>query len=113
MCAASWVSIPVTRLRDLASVVRSKNAGPLLLTLDVMLPDAATFGRVVASGVLEPAAIAALYGVPQSTVETIEHAATNTVKVTMRRPVRAGDPDDSDLYGAQQYTPLLDLEVPE
>jgi Domain of unknown function (DUF4387) len=103
----------VTRLRDLASVVRSKNAGPLLLTLDVMLPDAARYGRVLASSVLEPSAIAALYGVPAATVETIEHASIYTVKVTMRRPVRAGDPDDTDLYGAQMYVPLLDLEVPD
>ena len=103
----------MTRLRDLASVVRSKNAGPLLLTLDVMLPDADRYGRVLSSGVLAPQAIAALYGVPTAEVETIEHAAIHTVKVTMRRPVRAGDPDDTDLYGAQMYVPLLDLEVPE
>ena len=103
----------MARLRDLASVVRSKNAGPLLLTFDVMLPDADRYGRVLASGVLDPPAIAALYGVPTTTIETIEHAATYTVKVTMQRPVRAGDPDDTDLYGAQMYVPLLDLEVPD
>ena len=30
------------RLDAIAKVIRSKNAGPCLLTLDVMLPDAAT-----------------------------------------------------------------------
>lgn len=102
----------MTRLRDLASVIRSKNAGPLFLTLDVMLPDDATFRRVLASGVLSPAAVAPLFGAPEAQVETIAHATTHTIKVSMRRPVRAGDPDDTDMYGAQLYVPLLDLEVP-
>ena len=36
------------RLDAIAKVIRSKNAGPCLLTLDVMLPDEATFAYVVA-----------------------------------------------------------------
>ena len=36
------------RLDAIAKVIRSKNAGPCLLTLDVMLPDAATFAYVTA-----------------------------------------------------------------
>ena len=42
------------KLKDVASVIRSKNAGPLLLTLDVILPDKVTFDQVVAAGVLAP-----------------------------------------------------------
>lgn len=103
----------MTRLRDLALVIRSKNAGPLYLTLDVMLPDHATYQRVLASGVLEPTGIAPMYLVEPVTVQTIGHKGTNTIKVTIRRPVTAGDPDDTDLYGAQLYVPLLDVEVPD
>lgn len=103
----------MSRLRDIASIVRSKNAGPLYLTLDVMLPDEATFKRVVASGVLNPAPMAALYGMPAAEIEVIDHPPTNTIKVTMRRAITAGDPADADLYGAQQYVPLLDIEVPD
>ncbi len=103
----------MTRLRDLASVVRSKNAGPLYLTFDVMLPTADVYERVRRSGVLAPESIASVYGVPRGTIRTIDHDGTWTVKVTVRRPVTAGDPEDTDLYGAQQYVPLLDLEVPE
>ena len=102
----------MSRLRDVAAIVRSKNAGPLYLTLDVMLPDAATFRRVAASGVLDPRQISRLYAVPAGEIEVIEHSPTHTIKVTMRRAITAGDPADTDLYGAQQYVPLLDLEVP-
>ena len=103
----------VSRLRDLASVVRSKNAGPLYLTFDVMLPNRAVYERVVGSGALAAERIALLYRVPAETVQTIEHPGTFAIKVTMRRPVTAGDPEETDLYGAQQYVPLLDLEVAE
>ena len=103
----------MSRLRDIAAVVRSKNAGPLYLTLDVMLPDADTFRRVVASGVLDQETMARLYAMPPGDIEVIEHSPTHTVKVTMRRAITAGDLADTDLYGAQQYVPLLDLEVPD
>jgi hypothetical protein len=103
----------MTTLVDLASVIRSKNAGPLYLTLDVMLPDEATFRQVLASGVLSGPSIAALYGVPLDTIKTIDHPATFSIKVSFPRPVIAGEIDDRDLYGAQLYVPLFDLEVPE
>ena len=103
----------MSRLRDIASVVRSKNAGPLYLTLDVMLPDDPTFRRVVASGALSPARMATLFAMPAEEVEVIDHPPTHTVKVTMRRAITAGDLADTDLYGAQQYVPLLDVEVPD
>jgi hypothetical protein len=103
----------VSRLQDISSVLRSKNAGPLYLTLDVMLPDEATFRRVLAAGVLDNAVVAALYGVPIGTVAVIPYPPSHTIKVTMHRPIIAGDPEDTDLYGAQQYVPLFDLEVPD
>jgi Domain of unknown function (DUF4387) len=103
----------MSRLRDIASVVRSKNAGPLYLTLDVMLPDEATFRRVLASGVLDSDQISSLYAVPAGGIEVIDHPPTHTIKVTMRRAITAGDPADTDLYGAQLYVPLLDIEVPD
>jgi hypothetical protein len=31
----------------------------------------------------------------------------------MRRPVVSGSPGDSDVYGAQQHAPLLDIEFDE
>ena len=95
------------RLVDLAQVIRSKNAGPLHLTLDIMFPDAATYGIAVQSPALSRAAIAALYAVDPATVEVIPFAAANAIKVVMDRPVIAGSPGDTDVYGAQQHRPLL------
>lgn len=95
------------RLAELAQVIRSKNAGPLHLTLDLIFPDAAAYGLAVQSPALSATAIARLYGVDPATVAVIPFAAANAIKVVMDRPVIAGSPGDSDVYGAQQHRPLL------
>ena len=95
------------RLVELAQVIRSKNAGPLHLTLDIMFPDAASYRLAVQSPALSQAAIARLYSVKPETVEVIPFAAANAIKVVMDRPVIAGSPGDTDVYGAQQHRPLL------
>ncbi len=93
-------------LVKLATVIRSKNAGPLHLTLDILFPDEASFGIARASASLSAAAIARLYGVPAGTVEVIPFPAAHAIKVVLDRPA-AGAPGDSDVYGAQQHRPLL------
>jgi hypothetical protein len=45
-------------------------------------------------------------------VSVIEYDAANAIKVTIPRPVISGDVDDTDVFGGQQYGPLVDLEVP-
>ena len=48
----------MTRLRDLAKLIRTKNAGPFQLTLDIMFPDSRTYEHVVASQVITKASMA-------------------------------------------------------
>ena len=52
------------KLIDLAKVIRSKNAGPTTLTLDLLFNDAAGFRLACASKSLSPDAIARLYSQP-------------------------------------------------
>ena len=103
----------MAKLKDLAKVVRSKNAGALLLTLDVMFEDEATYARVRDSGALAPRRIAELYGLSDNEVWITPYDVAFAIKLTMPRPVPSGDPADSDIYGAQQHAPLLEIEVPE
>jgi hypothetical protein len=97
-------------LRDLARVVRSKNAGPGTLTLDIMLPDAASLARVLAAPWLNPRSIAALYRVPADAVCIKPFAPAHAVKIVLPRDA-AGAPGDRDCYGAQAHAPLLALPV--
>ena len=99
------------RLMDLAKVVRSKNAGPLKLTFDVMFESEGDYQRVVQSPAMSVGSIARLYGVPENTVEVLPYPVALAVKIVMDREMPAGSPGDPDVYGAQQHGPLLGLEI--
>ena len=100
-------------LSTLASVIRSKNAGPFELTFDIMFNDEATYQAVKKSGVITAGRIAEIYGVSHNEVlvcRTYDPALA--FKITIRRPVGSGSPGDSDVYGCQQHMPLTDIDIP-
>lgn len=102
----------MAQLAELASQIRSKNAGPMHLTLDLFFDDRATYERVRRSNAITRASIAELYGIPEGDVVGIyEMDRVMAIKISLARPVAAGDLDDSDIYGTQQHTPLLELDV--
>ena len=99
------------KLMELARVIRSKNAGALTLTLDVMFDEVAQYERVANSGVLTPELIASLYAVNKNDVDIINYPVANAIKITLPRSIPSGHPGDGDVYGAQQHAPLLDIEI--
>ena len=99
------------RLRDVASVIRSKNAGPFALCIDILFPDRRSYDIAVESPALTAETFAKLYGKDPSECQVIWFPAANAVKCTMPRTVTAGDPDDVDVYGAQLYRAVLDLPL--
>jgi hypothetical protein len=98
------------RLSDLAQVIRSKNAGPRRLTLDVMFASDADYRRAAQSPALSREAIGRLYHVPPEAVAVIPYPLGRAIKITLPRDT-AGDPGDRDVYGAQQHAPLLGIEI--
>jgi len=99
----------MTRLADFARVVRSKNAGPTLVTIDVLFADAAQLERALPA--FDAAAIARLYGLSPQEIKVIPYVPALAIKVVMPRRLVAGEPGDRDVYGAQQHAPLLGLQV--
>lgn len=99
------------QLQDLAKVIRSKNAGPRRITLDVMFATNEDYRRVVKSGALRAEAISTLYGIPAAAVEVINYPLGHAIKIVLPRQHTAGDPGDQDVYGAQQHAPLLRIEI--
>src|SRR5690606_23091829 len=98
-------------LRDVAKVLRSKNAGPFCLTIDILFEDPKTFGRVSKSATLTPAKIAELYGIAERDCRIIPFPPAHAIKITMPRQTPSGSLLDTDILGAQQHAHLLDLEV--
>ena len=100
------------RLYDCAKVIRSKNAGPFTLTIDLLFDDAAAFRRVLASPALTPERIAALYCCDAASVRVCPFERALAIKVTMTRPgASSGAPGDRDVYGSQQHFPLAGVDV--
>ncbi|KRE18243.1 hypothetical protein ASE63_03505 [Bosea sp. Root381] len=104
-------SSPPLRLQEIARVIRSKNAGPCLLTFDVMLPDATAFEAVSARLAALREKVARAYGRSENEVAVIAYRPALAVKITLPRDVVSGDIGDRDVYGAQQHAPLLEIEL--
>jgi len=103
----------MTRLRELASTIRSKNAGVDHITFDVIFRDRSNFERVRDAAVLTRDRVAALYKVdPTRITHFFVYEPGNAIKFTIRRLRPSGSPGESDVFGSQQYAPLFDVQVP-
>ena len=101
------------RLMELAKVLRSKNSGPFMITLDVLFDRAENYYRVKESKVLTPECICAIYGLGKADLCGIYFFdAAMGFKITYNRPVSSGTCGDRDVYGAQQHAPLMELLIP-
>lgn len=99
------------RLGDYARLLRSKNAGPFMLTIDIFFPDQASYDFIRISGVLDRTRIAALYGVAADVVKSFEIPEFHAIKISFPRPVPSGGEGDSDTYGCQYMARLARLDV--
>ncbi|MCC7081886.1 MAG: DUF4387 domain-containing protein [Burkholderiales bacterium] len=101
------------KLSDLASTIRSKNAGVDHITFDIICSERANFERVRDSGALDRAAVARLFKVNEARVtDFVVFEPANAIKFTIRRLRPSGSMGEHDLYGCQQYAPLFDVEIP-
>ena len=100
------------RLSEIASLIRSKNAGPFVLTFDIMFDTDSDYERVRGSGALNRAVFARLYACAPDAVRFFECPEMRAFKFSIRRPQVQGDPGDGDMHGGQQYVPLMNIEIP-
>ena len=101
------------KLSTLAKTIRSKNAGVDKITFDVIFAERANYERVKKAGVLTRETVAKLYGIPQERIcDFVVFDPANAIKFTIYRVRPSGSPGDPDIFGSQQYAPLLDIDVP-
>ncbi len=101
------------KLSTLAKTIRSKNAGVDRITFDVIFPEAAVYERVKAARVLTRESVARLYGIAEDRIaDFVYFDPACAIKFTISRLRPSGSPGDADIFGSQQYAPLLDVEVP-
>ncbi len=100
----------MTRLADLAQKVRSKNAGPFWLTVDVFFDDADTYHRVCAA--LKTPDVAKLFAAEPQLLKRFEIDDLRVLKFSFPRPAIQGTPEDRDMHGAAAGALLGDVDIP-
>ena len=86
------------RLSDLVLKVRSKNAGPFWLTIDIFCGTPEAFETVSAR--LSTERVADLYRAPPGDIKRFDIADLMVVKFSLPRPVVQGSREDRDMHGA-------------
>lgn len=91
--------------------VRSKNAGPFWITLDLSFADQEMFDRHADSSALQADAIGELFDVDASMVKRFPVPSLLVLKISYPRKRPQGGPMERDMHGGQQYIRLLDVEL--
>lgn len=100
-------------LGDVATVLRSKIAGPYEVTFDIGFPVEETFQKVKTSGLLTGAKVAELYGIPEEDViAALWWDPARAFKATIPRYRASAGFEETDTHGSQQHVPLLYLSLP-
>lgn len=97
------------KLIDYTKILRSKNAGPLYITFDLIFHNSEDMCYV--SQRLTKEAIAAAYDVSVEKIDIIVYGVVNSIKITFPRKNISGSLSDNDIYGCQQHVPLANIMI--
>lgn len=102
----------MTKLYELAKVLRSKNSGPFEVTMDILFDEKERYELVKRSNAITKESIAKAYHID---LQDIHHLVffdpALGIKVTMARQISSGTAGDRDVYGAQQHAPLMNIDI--
>jgi len=97
-------------LKDIASVIRSKNSGPYELTFDIIFKEFDMYNKVKSVKAINEKGFAELYNIPESDIINLVYFdPAKAVKITIVRPIPSGSLGETDVYGAQQHSPLMNF----
>lgn len=97
------------KLIDYTKILRSKNAGPLFITFDLIFNTKDDMEYVEKR--LKKKEIARVYGVKEEEIDIISYGVVNSIKITFPRKNISGSLHDSDIYGCQQHVPLANILI--
>lgn len=101
------------KLVDLAKTIRSKNAGTDKITFDIIFREKENYELVKKSGVINRKLISSIYNIAEKEIcDFVEFDPAYAIKFTIYRKRPSGSPGECDIFGCQQYPPLLDIEIP-
>lgn len=97
------------KLIEYTKILRSKNAGPLFITFDLIFNSAEDMKYVEER--LMKKDIADAYDVSVDKIDIISYEVVNSIKITFPRKHISGCLADNDIYGCQQHMALANLKL--
>ena len=97
------------KLVDYTKILRSKNAGPLFITFDLIFSGSDEMEYVFER--LKPSDVALAYGIDEKEIDIIAYKVVNAIKITFPRQNISGSLCDGDIYGCQLHMPLANIKI--
>jgi hypothetical protein len=101
----------MAKVEDTAVYVRSKNAGPFWVTIEIFCDTGEAYDKIVNSPNLTGEKVAELYGVDVSRMKVFEIDSLKIKKYSFPRPMPSGHKYENDMHYGQQYVRLAEVEV--
>jgi hypothetical protein len=98
-------------VKDVCHHVRSKNAGPYWVTIDLFFAGEENFRQYAESPALGGALFERLFGADPKLVKRFAIPSLHTVKLSYARTSPQGGMVERDMHCGQQYVRLLDVEL--
>ena len=101
----------MSKVSEVCRHVRSKNAGPFWITVDLFFGDQVMFEKYAGSPELQVPAIATLFDAEEGLVKRFPLPNLLALKISYPRKRPQGGVLERDMHGGQQYLRLLDVEL--
>lgn len=99
----------MAELRSLVQKVRSKNAGPFWLTIDIFCGSAEAYAEVQPR--LHTEAVARVFGRDAATFKRFDIPDLHVIKISLPRPTIQGAIEDRDMHGASWAALVGEMEI--
>jgi Domain of unknown function (DUF4387) len=101
----------VLTVGDVATYVRSKNAGPFWMTIDIFCDTPARFAQLKNSKAIQKEVVARVYHVAAEKVKIFTIPHLHVIKISLPRPHPQGDTYERDMHFGQQYVQIFNLAI--
>jgi hypothetical protein len=101
----------MAKISELVQYVRSKNAGPFWVTLEIFCGSDESYNRIKNSPNITPEKVAAMYGAKAGMIKSFYIDNLRIIKFSYPRPFPSGHKYENDMHAGQQYIRIADTEV--
>ena len=99
----------MAKVSEIVESVRSKNAGPFWLTIDIFCGNSTAFKQVCKH--LESQKIASIFNLTINQIQRFEIPELNVIKFSLPRPHIQGSLNDSDMHVATWAALIYDITL--